>query len=528
MANPRSKIYVCADVKLNKSQQHTIWFDTQTKQHEYFLSKVVKTFDDYTYLRKSWSIKVDSDYESASQWTYLCFRNGDVTTARTYFYFIDRVEYKSENTVELFLELDVMQTYLFDYDMLPCFVDREHVDSDAIGEHLIDEGLDVGEVVNNLEFNIPLSDLCILMASNVNPATASATVVQKVQSSIVGGVFSGLAVYATPIELAEDLGDMLLNLDTLGYSDGVVSMWMYPKNLITLKNGSWDKPTACMEVSGTKWGTFNASRNAILDGYIPSNKKLYTYPYNFIYVTNNDGASATYLYEKFDDPTDIVFSIVGSATPEAPIKLFPRNYKRSVMNNDEAIPGPSYPTCAWNQDIYKLWLAQNQHQLALNQTQAIITAGMGGIQLLTSLGQEGLDDVASGINSILGQIAMKKDKEIQPPQSKGKQSGNVNILTGKQTFTVIYKCVDNYHARIIDDFFTMYGYKCNRVKVPNRNVRASHTYVKTIGCQIKAREGKHLFNNEDITLIQSIYDKGVTFWKNGDRICEYGDNNIPL
>ena len=113
MSNPQSIINICSGVRLNPSYEHTIYFDTATAQYNYFAGKVVKSFPAYSYLRKSWNIKVASTMEEAKTWTYLFFQNG---SGKLYFYFITNIEYVNDNTVELSLEIDVMQTYMFDYD----------------------------------------------------------------------------------------------------------------------------------------------------------------------------------------------------------------------------------------------------------------------------------------------------------------------------------------------------------------------------------------------------------------------------
>ena len=203
--------------------------------------------------------------------------------------------------------------------------------------------------------------------------------------------------------------------------------------------------------------------------------------------------------------------------------MIPLNYKNEAQNNDEGLIGPTFPTCSWNQDVYKLWLAQNQNQHYMTEVQGVVSAGTGILNLITSFGQNGLNEVASGVNSVLNHIAQKKDAQIQPPQSKGTQSSNVNILSGNLTYTIKCKCIDKTHAKIIDDYFTMYGYKCNEVKLPNHKVRQNFTYVKTINCQIHGH-----IPNEDLVAIQNIYDKGVTFWVDGDSIGDYSLSNNCL
>ncbi len=63
-----------------------------------------------------------------------------------------------------------------------------------------------------------------------------------------------------------------------------------------------------------------------IDGYVPKNQKLFTYPFNYILCSNNSGANVIYKYEDFyryDDDDDKVFM-----TPSFTIKacITPRRF----------------------------------------------------------------------------------------------------------------------------------------------------------------------------------------------------------
>ena len=142
------------------------------------------------------------------------------------------------------------------------------------------------------------------------------------------------------------------------------------------------------------------------------------------------------------------------------------------------------------------------------------TAGAFGTGGLTAPAGVGL--IASGAGTIAATLAQRADKELQPAQAKGAQSGTLNITAEHQTFTVQKKTVSAYYARIIDGFFDMFGYATHQVKVPNRNVRERYTYTKTIDSLVTGN-----ICTEDLRKIQSIYDSGVTFWLDGDDIGNY-------
>ena len=99
-------------------------------------------------------------------------------------------------------------------------------------------------------------------------------------------------------------------------------------------------------------------------------------------------------------------------------------------------------------------------------------------------------------------------------------NGNVNCANGKQQFYQSRVHITAEYAEIIDDFFTMYGYTCKKVKVPNRSARPKWNYTKTNGCVVKGKAPA-----DSVRKICSIYDNGITFWKNASEVGNYSLNN---
>lgn len=524
MSTPATTIYLCSGVPLTNRYDHTIRFSTPAAQQSYFASKTAKTFSSYAYARKTWSIKVSSTFEAARVWSYLYFRNG---TGKWFYYFINQCEYVNDATVELSLELDVIQTYMFDWSLNPCFIERQHSPTDIYGENTIAEGLDTGDLVINASEDIgKASGWAIMVQSTFEPNTATEST-KASKSMFTDSVFSGVGVYAVNSSDWNQLGEALSNFDSWGYSEGIVSMWMYPKQFITLATSSqWDDEILFKQVASMQPSDYTlAAIPTSVDGYSPKNKKTLQYPYNFLYISNNNGAAATYHYEKWNGREFPVFRYVGSASPEGVAKLFPRFYKGAELNYEEGLTLTGFPTCAWNVDVYKLWLAQNQHQ----QATAFASAGLkivGGIAATAfSGGMAGVAGgglVVSGISDITSQLAQRADMEIQPAQARGAQSGTLNMVVGKQCFTAYQKSVDKYHARVIDDYFTMFGYACRKVDTPNISARPNWTYVKTVGSNVTGD-----FAQEDIRRINEIFDHGITFWSNGATVGDYSIDNSP-
>lgn len=556
MSTPESVINICSGVRLDNRYEHSIYFADATAQQEYFAGKVVHTFSAYSYLRKTWDLQVQATMEQARSWSYLFFRNG---SGKTYYYFINQVEYVNHNSVKLFLELDVIQTYLFDFEMLDCFVERQHTETDELGEYTLDEGLDVGELRDTLAENwTGLSDMCILILSTINPNYADTDKPVDALGYMYDNVFSGLSVWAVNSSDWADWSNQLNALTSAGFIDGIVAMWMYPKNCIVLGGeNTWDDDVLCKVVKNCTYAYESYTYSKVSEtvgGIVPNNKKLLCYPYRFLYATNNQGGTAVYRFERFEDPSAPVFRVKGSISPDATVKMYPDSYNGTSIiqgvtdsgaietvgdgNYDQGLTLGNYPSCAWDADVYKLWLAQNQNQLQHSANTAGLAIAGGAITAIASLAMGNVAGAVGGAGAIVGGaqqigalMAQKADMAIQPPQSRGAFSSNVNIVAKMHTFTFYTKGVDYEHAKAIDDYFTMYGYKLNRVQKPNLCARPAFTYIKTVGCNISSRMGQPAtrpgpqFCTEDRTKITSIFDHGITFWVNGDRIADYSQTN---
>ncbi len=538
MSAPETILSICSGVPLNNRYEHTLYFATAADQSAYFGGKVVKTLSAYSYIRRSWDLYVDAVMGDALKWNYLYLRNPQ--DRKTFYYFITAVEYENEETVKLSLELDVLQTFLFDFSLLPTFIERQHAVSDAVGENTLEEGLETGDfIVNKAEDVKDLNEMAIMVLSTLSLAFSAKDTPVPAFGYDYDGVFSGCQIMAAQFKHYLFVRQALENFNEWGFTDSIVSIWQYPKALLGLADGaSWkenplaDYPgDAFNAVYSTKSLTKYITPNYTLEGYTPRNKKLLCYPYRFIYVTNNTGNAATYRWERFDAPGMPAFQIDGALAPDGTVKITPTDYNGAVYNYEEGVTLGNFPTCAWDSDVYKIWLAQNQSQQNLSLVSGGLTVLGGVATALVGVATWNPVLMASGAGAAIGghasiaqQLAQKTDAAVQPPQARGRHSSTVNVAHGKQTFTIYQKSITAERARIIDDYFTMYGYKQNRVEVPNLRARSRFTYVKTNGCHISAPS----CTSEDAATIERIFDKGITWWADHSRVGDYGPDNEIL
>ena len=130
---PNSNIRILKDVPLDKTFDHTIYFNSASAQATYFMGLQKYNLNNYTYQRVKRGyarvgIKADNLYDC----NYMMFQN--TSYGNKWFYaFITSVEYLNNECSQIEFEIDVMQTWFFDYSLDQCFVEREHTVTDNIG-----------------------------------------------------------------------------------------------------------------------------------------------------------------------------------------------------------------------------------------------------------------------------------------------------------------------------------------------------------------------------------------------------------
>ena len=525
-----SELHLYSGAPFDPRYEHSIYWGhgELDRQTAYFDGLPGRSFADFRFIRKDQEININIPYDECveSGFNYCCIINSE--PFKRWYYFITGKRYVSPSVTALTVELDVIQTYQFDWTIPACFVEREHPASDKIGDNLLTEGLELGEfVINNyLDFSA-MDDLAIVCLSSV---TMQNPMGEPVVGSMINNVYQGLKMYT---RTANALGATVLNaalssLSTQGKAEGVQAIWMYPKALITAE---WDNEAdeVMLEVKGMNMANFNFNRPANLDGYSPRNQKLLTYPYQYTYCHNNQGTAAVYQYEHFDNGSP-TFRITGACSPDGVVRMCPTNHRGALVDNESGITLGAFPACSWTQDAYKIWMAQTAASQEVQMLGANLTVAAGGLQTGYGLGTallsggtsggnnffEGVHKVANGYLQARSILASREDKAVQPPQAKGQQSGSCNVAMQEQHFRFCSMSIKADQAKRLDQFFDMYGYQTNEVKTPELMSRSMWNFVKTVGCVILGG-----IDAEDRRRIGAIFDKGITFWHAPETMYRY-------
>lgn len=557
---PNTWITLCSNVPLDNSYDHQLTFPNVAAQRSYFISKKVVELSANSYQRvMSNKLRIACTMAQAVQCNYLYFSN-DSFENKWFYAFITGWEYINNVTTEITYELDVFQSFWFDIDIKPSFVEREHSNTDVIGENLVPETLEQGDyILDGLSAfePYPIANVVATNASAIFYCTFEAirndqhqiTGYQKFTGGLLHGVYTGLC----PIPIGSLAGIQSFINDvtdsSFPYVDGVIAGYMCPFEPLT-----YDAYEITWEYTLPKHYTS-------LAGYVPKNNKLFTAPYNILRIVT-DSDSEDYPYEYFSDANNCEFNMLGYFLPEPVLSLVPKNYKSHsarayCLENRMTIR--EFPQIAFDADVWKVYFAQHGASLVTSMIGQTVETGAkllmlsqggmvagGAIQVGQTakgkpiMGQSAQmagnmsggispDPVstlqgASSLTGIATSLAQIYELQKRPPELKGTQTSLSDYSIGVKRFYAQQLCIRPEFARIIDDYFNMFGYATHRVKVPNITGRPYWNYVKTQGIVLDVANAPQPY----IQKIINCFNRGITFWHNPANVGRYDLDNSPV
>ena len=527
---PAGSITLCR-TKLENDYKNTLTFASSSAQTTYFNGLTGnKTYNDYTYMKKDGKIRVAEPIDNIINYNY-CFYNNSGFTTKRYYCFITRLEYVNENCTDVYIETDVFQTWYFSIEWNRCFVEREHVLNDTIGVHTVPEDLEHGEYINSSKIEFGIGDCHAVVCTSEDPFRQTGTYPYQVINSVPTGYHYFLVGDFTSVNFIGWLTDWAANKSDLSL---IQAIYMVPDSMTNYDNVTWSYalqegglsyapyyklPT---QISGSLFmdSTSIAKPYYSIDGYQPHNNKLFCWPYNLLMIDNNAGSAYEYRFEDFSTNA-CQFNTIGSIMPGCSIKTVPSNYKGTVDNFSESLTGGKLPIGSWQGDVYTNWLTQNSINIASSIAGDVTSIGLGAGMMAAGYTIGGAGNIASGITGIASTVGTIYQHSRIPNQVFGNvNSGDVMFANGRIEFTAYTRCIKAEYARIIDNFFDMFGYKVSRVKIPNRTGRTNWNYVKTIDCNVDGD-----IPQEDLETIKKACNKGITFWHNPATMYDYSQSN---
>lgn len=509
LIQPDTYIRLIKNCPLDSTYNHTIYFNTELEQIGYFKNTLQGiNFTKQSYQRYDKGVlQIQAPAETLYDCNYLMFQN--TAFGNKYFYaFVTSIEYVNNVTSKITYEIDVMQTWEFNYEIGDCFIEREHSETDNVGDNLVPENLEIGEYISGVQNEFDEFQSTRIVIASTRKLEDNELILAPGQ--FIGGIFSGL--YFTSYPLTEEGITAVkahIRLDSLfglGNSS-IVSIFMMPEAFIAdgIAPKIYDKKLS------KKYGEFGS--------YTPKNNKLYTYPYNFLYVTDLQGNENTYRYEFFESES-CKFYLGGDMSCNPGAILIPLNYKGSYINYEESVMVTGFPRCAYTDDSFAAYLAQITSASNIPRIGEGVSSQIGAF---ASTAGNVVGGALGGLGAIASILATSLPTLLKPPNARSIGNNSTLYVTAGIGLRHTNKRITEEFARIIDGFFNMYGYATHKVKKPNRNSRPHWNYVKTINCVIHGGVPAN-----DLSAIERIYNNGITFWKNGSEIGDYSLDNRPV
>lgn len=327
---------------------------------------------------------------------------------------------------------------------------------------------------------------------------------------------------------------------------------------------------------------YNVTNNmyALMGNY--SESKLYMYPYTLIELTDMQGNTATLKPQNFDSK-QLSFDVMSSISTQPKTAIYPHGYLGNTTGSIKDFTGGIINNNICDvpivDDYTASYMQSNRNSIATTNKYAMDNAGRGVYQnkennrlnnaiidrqqkytetdakagMLSSALSLNLGGVlSSGYNAIKeydlreGQRASmnlnndfaNQNLMINAEQQIGLTQAKINDINnipptvsnlGNNTmfdtgwknmhFYVMIKTIRDEYKEQLTNYFKMFGYKVNKLEIPNLKSRANYNYIKTIDANIVGN-----IPSNDLSAIKGIFDRGVTIW-HGDYVGDYSKTN---
>lgn len=156
---PDTTVQLFKSVPFLVNYKNTRWFNNISEQEAYFNTFLYQTISNNQYKREHGNtLYVNLGIEEARNINYIRFLNSGHMN-KWFYAFVTEVRYQTKKTSLLIYEIDVIQTYMFDFSFKQTLVERCHAkEYDSSGVPIInreDENLDYGkeyDIIREVEF----------------------------------------------------------------------------------------------------------------------------------------------------------------------------------------------------------------------------------------------------------------------------------------------------------------------------------------------------------------------------------------
>lgn len=382
---PQSKIYLLKGLEID-AMNNTFWgaFNNTEEQFNFFMDNYDHIeFENYTYQRKDGTVVVSGVYDDLRLYNYLIYQNGVTGNKSKWIYcFITSLGYLNDNATSISFETDVIQTWRFEIEnnFMESYIAYEHRPQyydtgDGVHRPCINtqpENLEVGtDLISDQQYLINPSQnisyavigmTCDMSGTDSYTNTQLGTPSQinyyifpfnrytgtDIKTLKIGSTsgttvtISGLSSILDAIRKNEKLVGKCVSIIVTNSIPGLV---VEDSQVLIKRDCFTNEQQGNYLILTYKAKTMNDMLEDDLNAYpktqiydIPAFigftpfTKMYTYPYSYIVISDNNGTTKAFKNELWQDMKNAQFICVGSPN-SSKMNIIPLNYKVTKSND---------------------------------------------------------------------------------------------------------------------------------------------------------------------------------------------------
>lgn len=544
MSIPNSSIVLHKVSGLSPTYRDTYYFSTNSDRDNFFdgLSGNLTLGESQITRVSNNQVKVPFDIATVREYNYMSIRNKRRSGAndRRYYCFIINAEYISDLCTLITYKVDVMQTFFYIADYGDTFVSRIHSDTDGLYEHREPEDF---SVVNYTVDETRFVSIPTYLVIGVVAGTSNISLDGSTYFDATGGWYLNYKTYAGAqyfiFDISNDFAEIAHLLGSLvGREEAITDFYLVPASSYSGSTGgaiSSSQTSNPREITPSP--SLNPTSTTPISGHIPTNKKLYNYPYTMLRVISPNGQRVDLYFEEFNQ-NNPKFNEYGNWLGNGECLLLPKEYgirpqagmSAGFGDFEHGLTISEFPHCSYAGDNYQRWENQKAQAQAIGMiTNAI--AGLTATAITSAIGTPIAGAIAlAGTTATFikdnGQMIADGIEASKKPNPIYNNTNTSSLAITQQMFGWQFQRVtlSKVEAEQLDDYFTMFGYALNK-KLNIKNYLASsrrpkYCYVRTKGMSVMGS-----FPAEYKMEMNEILDSGITFWKSSTTIGDYSNND---
>lgn len=358
------------------------------------------------------------------------------------------------------------------------------------------------------------------------------------ESSILGNCSAINSVWFSPILDKEDFATIDINYDIERFgklNNGTLNHVPEVHRITSVNN--IDKELKTLPVYEPKERKLNR--------HYDNESRLMNFPYS--YATVNDYINPPYeiQYHMLPSKQNFTVKAKGYLSDKGTYSLYIENLKGDRLGNVEGAISTSPLDLPVSSSAYSSWSSTQKAQDNQNLRNNIFNANVNMAQQSVGIVSSALSlDFDGSTNNAFGayksyvekaqlignRSAQMKDLQNTPRTMLNTGSDvSFSMVSGQMKIELLrYEITQEYKQRL-GDFFALYGYKQNKLMLPNIRNRYYYNFIRTVDVNLKPKV--RTIPKAHLNVLKSIYNNGITVWhmdRSGVQMFDYTYDNKEI